>query len=89
MRYKARLCAKGFAQKYGIDYVDTYATVSRLSSIRLLLSVAVQDALEIIQLDVTTAFLYGKLDEEIYMSVPEVSQQEMDKCVNSSKACMD
>ena len=69
--FKACLVAKGYAQKYGIDYDDTFSPVVRFSSIRLLLAFAVQNDLLIHQMDVETAFLNGKLDEEIYIQQPE------------------
>ena len=70
-RFKARLVAKGYAQKYGIDYDEIFSPVVRFSSIRLLLAFAVQHDFLIHQINVETAFLNGKLDEEIYMKQPE------------------
>ena len=70
-RFKARLLAKGYTQKYGIDYGETFSPVVRFSSIRCLLAFAVQNDLLIHQMDVETAFLNGKLDEEIYMQQPK------------------
>ncbi|XP_047985264.1 uncharacterized protein LOC125225549 [Leguminivora glycinivorella] len=69
--YRARLVAKGFTQKFGIDYMDTYSPVVRHSSLRMLLSLAVELDLKIDHLDVKTAFLNGDLSEEIYMAQPE------------------
>ncbi|PHT72322.1 hypothetical protein T459_23107 [Capsicum annuum] len=66
-KYKARLIVKGFKQKKGLDYFDTYSPVTRITSIRMLIaSVAVYD-FQIHQIDVKTAFLNGDLEEEIYM----------------------
>ena len=70
-RFNARLVAKGYAQKYGIDYDEIFSPVVRFSSVRLLLAFAVQHDFLIHQMDVQTAFLNGKLDEEIYMQQPE------------------
>lgn len=70
-RFKARLLAKGYTQKYGIDYGETFSPVVRFSSIRCSLAFAVQNDLLIHQMDVETAFLNGKLDEEIYMQQPK------------------
>ncbi len=70
-RFKCRLVAKGFAQKYGIDYDETFSPVVRFSSIRVLLAYAIQNDMEIHQMDVVTAFLNGNLDETIYMEQPD------------------
>src|ERR1700733_13405567 len=71
IRLKPRLVARGFSQIYGIDYLDTYAPVVKLASIRILLAIAAIYGLEIHQMDVVTAFLAGELEEEIYMEQPE------------------
>lgn len=69
-KYKARLVAKGCSQKEGIDYDEVFAPVVRYNSVRLLLALAVEQNLEIDQMDVVAAFLHPKLDEEIYMELP-------------------
>ena len=66
-KYKARLVIKGYKQKEGLDYFDTYSPVTRISSIRMLIAIAAIHNLKIHQMDVKTAFLNGNLDEEIYM----------------------
>lgn len=70
-KFKARLVAKGYAQKYGIDYDETYAPVVHRSSLRVLLSDAVERGMIIHQMDVQTAFLNGILSEEIFMTQPD------------------
>ena len=65
------MVAKGYAQNYGIDYVETFSPVVHFSSIRTLLAFAVQHDMLIHQMDVVTAFLNGQLDEEIYMQQPD------------------
>lgn len=70
-RFKARLCARGFLQREGVDYTETFAPVVRYDSLRVLLAMVAQKDLELIQFDVKTAFLNGELKEEIYMEVPE------------------
>ena len=70
-KYKARLVVKGYKQKEGLDYFDTYSPVTRITSIRMLIAIAAIHNFEIHQMDVKTAFLNGELDEEIYMEQPE------------------
>jgi len=70
VRYKAILVAKGYAQREGIDYNEVFSPVVKHLSIRILLALVAQYELELNQLDVKTAFLYGDLKEEIYMSQP-------------------
>ncbi|KAK4397468.1 Retrovirus-related Pol polyprotein from transposon TNT 1-94 [Sesamum angolense] len=70
-KFKARLVAKGFKQKKGIDYFDTYSPVARLTTIQVFIELASIYNLSIHQMDVKTTFLYGELEEEIYMDQPE------------------
>ncbi|UYV66641.1 K02A2.6-like, partial [Cordylochernes scorpioides] len=70
-RYRARLVAKGFSQRRGIDYKETFAPVVRYDSVRVLLALATVMDMEIMQFDIKTAFLNGDLDEDIYMQIPE------------------
>ncbi|KAG8490590.1 hypothetical protein CXB51_013757 [Gossypium anomalum] len=70
-KFKAKLAAKGFTQKQGIDYFDTYAPVARIVTIRLLISLTFIYNLVVHQMDVKTTFLYGELEEEVHMEQPE------------------
>lgn len=70
-RYKARLVAKGYSQIPDIDYKETFAPVASMTTVRIMLCTAIQNSMEIIQFDIKTAFLYGELDEELYMECPE------------------
>jgi hypothetical protein len=63
----ARLVAKGFTQKEGIDYEETFSLVAILKSIQMLLAITSHFDYEIWQMDVKTAFLNGHLDEDIYI----------------------
>ncbi|KAK8559203.1 hypothetical protein V6N12_042485 [Hibiscus sabdariffa] len=69
--YKGRLVAKGFRQIHGVDYDETFSPVAMIKSIRILLAVAAFHDYEIWQMDVKTAFLNGKLEEDVYMTQPE------------------
>ncbi|RVW27193.1 Retrovirus-related Pol polyprotein from transposon RE1 [Vitis vinifera] len=69
-RYKAKLVAKGFTQTYGIYYQETFASVTKINSIRVLLSLAVNSNWPLHQLDVKNVFLNGDLEEEVFMSSP-------------------
>ncbi|KAI5336534.1 hypothetical protein L3X38_015802 [Prunus dulcis] len=67
---KARLMAKGYSQKPGIDYNETFAPVARLDTIRTLIALAAQKEWNLYQLDVKSAFLNGVLKEEVYVEQP-------------------
>lgn len=70
-RFRARLVAKGFSQKYGVDYFETFSPVISYPALRLLIALSVELDLNITHLDVTAAFLNCDLKETIYMEQPE------------------
>ena len=70
-RYKARIVAQGFSQKPHLDYTETFAPVAKFASLRSILAISAIEDLELHHMDVSSAFLNGDLDEEIYMSQPE------------------
>jgi len=78
-KYKARLVARGFEQRHGIDYDQIYAPVARIETIRLMLALSVEENLHIQQMDVVTAYIQGDLADEIYMKQPPMFEIES-KC---------
>ena len=65
-RYKARLVARGFDQKFGLDYDETFCPVVRMESLRTLVALSTQRGLELHQVDVHTAFLNSTLQEDLH-----------------------
>ncbi|GJU99049.1 putative ribonuclease H-like domain-containing protein [Tanacetum coccineum] len=70
VRNKARLVAQGYTQEEGIDYDEVFAPVARIEAIRLFLAFASFMGFIVYQMDVKSAFLYGTIDEEVYVSQP-------------------
>ena len=70
LKWKARWVARGFTQRYGIDYKETFASVIRAATFRVIFALAAYFDLEIEQLDVQTAFLYSDLEEIIFVEQP-------------------
>ena len=62
---------KGYSQRKGIDYVEIFSLVVKLTSIRILLSIVTSEKLHLDQMDVKTTFSHGDLEKEIYMQQPE------------------
>lgn len=71
MKYKARIVAKGYVQKQGVDYDEVFAPVTRIETIRLLLAIAAKGQWKVHHMDVKTAFLNGEIKEEVYVRQPE------------------
>lgn len=82
-RYKACLVAKGYTQRYGVDYQEIFAPVAKLDTIRILILLAVNRGWCLKQFDVKNAFLNGDL-EEVYMDIPPGVSFEMSK---KNKVC--
>ena len=68
--FKARWVVKGYTQREGIDYTKTYASVVNKATTKIILAVAAARGYYIKQMDIVTAFLYGPLEEEVYMEQP-------------------
>jgi hypothetical protein len=69
-KHKARFVARGFSQKEGIDYEETFAHVARYTSIRTIIALAAKMKLKLHQIDVKTTFLNGVIEEEVYIEQP-------------------
>ena len=71
MRAKARLVARGFSQREGIDYLETFSPCPRVPSIRLLTAIACELGLDLCHFDAEQAFVQSKLDEDVYLRMPQ------------------
>ena len=69
-RYKARIVALGNKKEYGVDYEETFAPVSKMTTVRTILAIATSQSWRLHQMDVKNAFLHGDPQEEIYMKLP-------------------
>ncbi|GKC61436.1 putative ribonuclease H-like domain-containing protein [Tanacetum coccineum] len=70
IRNKARLVAQGHTQEEGIDYDEVFAPIARIEAIRLFLAYASFVGFMVYQMDVKSAFLYGQIEEEVYVCQP-------------------
>ncbi|GKA01879.1 ribonuclease H-like domain-containing protein [Tanacetum coccineum] len=88
IRNKSHLVAKGYAQKEGIDFEESFAPVARLEVIRLFIAYAAHKSFTVYQMDVKTAFLYGPLKEEVYVNQPDgfVDPYHPDKVYSSQES---
>ena len=70
-RFKSRLVAQGHTQKEGLDYIDPYAPVTQMDSVKLIFAIIAREKLEFRQADVVTAFLTAEIDGDVYVKIPE------------------
>ena len=80
-RYKGRLVAKGFSQRPGFDYNETFAPTPKWASIRAILALAALEDLELESVDISSAYLNGELKEEVYMKQPEGFEEKLPEWV--------
>nr|GEV13674.1 reverse transcriptase domain-containing protein [Tanacetum cinerariifolium] len=71
IRNKSRLVVRGYLQKEGIDFKESFAPVARMEAIRIFLTYAAHKSITVFQMDVKTAFLHGSLKEDVYVCQPE------------------
>lgn len=71
IKHKARVVAKGYAQRYGVDFDEVFAPVAKLDTVRVILAIAANRGWEVHHMDVKSAFLNGFLTEEVYVTQPE------------------
>nr|GEY35030.1 hypothetical protein [Tanacetum cinerariifolium] len=88
IRNKSRLVAKGYAQKEGVDFEESFTHVARLEAVRLFIAYAAHKSFTVYQMDVKTTFLYGPLKEEVYVNQPDgfVDPYHPDKVYRLKKA---
>lgn len=70
-KFKCRLTAKGFKQIEGVDYGETFAPVARSTTLRIVIKIAIEKDMTLMQIDFTAAFLNALLNEELYLEDPE------------------
>jgi hypothetical protein len=70
-KHKAKFVARGFSQKEGIDYEETFSPVARYTSIRTIIALAAKMKWKLHQIDVKTSFLNGVIEEEVYIEQPQ------------------
>nr|GFA67429.1 retrovirus-related Pol polyprotein from transposon TNT 1-94 [Tanacetum cinerariifolium] len=88
IRNKSRLVAKGYAQKEGVDFEESFAHVAWLEAVWLFIAYAAHNSFTFYQMDVKIAFLYGPLKEEVYVNQPDgfVDPNQSDKVYRLKKA---
>jgi len=85
VRRKARIVARGFAQRPGFDFDETFAPVARLDTIRLLTALSTEMGTTLHQMDVITAYLHGEIDEELYMEAPTTLKEALEYIVRNER----
>ncbi|CAI7789542.1 unnamed protein product, partial [Closterium sp. NIES-53] len=85
-KFKARWVVRGFDQEHGRDFTETFAPVSRHTSLRILLAIAAMKKKKLRQIDIANAFLYAPVDAEIYVKLPHGSHGEPNQVCQLQKS---
>ncbi|MBW0514871.1 hypothetical protein O181_054586 [Austropuccinia psidii MF-1] len=86
-KYKAQLCAQGFAQTLGKDYSKTFAPTGRMHSLRTLITFSVTNGLKFQKQDIQSAFLNAKLEKNVYLGIPQgLGFDKKKQCLKLKKA---
>lgn len=82
-RRKARIVARGFSQQPGIDFHETFASVACLSTIRVVAALAAEHGMIINHYDITIAYLNGKLEEQVFMEIPQLTSKILERIIGT------
>ena len=85
VKAKATLAAKGFKQKHGVDYFETFSPTANAASIRLIVALACKVDWELLHLDIEQAFVQSELDHEVFMKLPQGCGSMSGKIVRLNK----
>ncbi|KAK3240939.1 hypothetical protein CYMTET_49259 [Cymbomonas tetramitiformis] len=86
LKRKSRVCVRGNKQEYGVDYYDTFAPCTQLSSVRVVITLALNLGLTVYHMDVDTAFLNSVLEEDLYVRLPRGLDYGGHRCAKLLKA---
>lgn len=70
-KFKARLVARGFLQKYGLTYHDSFAPVAKVVTVKIMLTYVVLNKWNVYQMDINNTFLHGTLEEDVFLTPPQ------------------
>ncbi|CAI7794742.1 unnamed protein product [Closterium sp. NIES-53] len=85
-KFEARWVVRGFDQEHGHDFTETFAPVSRHTSLRILLTIAAMKEKNLRQIDIANAFLYAPVDAEIYVELPHSSHGDPNQVCQLQKS---
>eukprot|EP00854_Cymbomonas_tetramitiformis_P034457 gene34457-biopygen30625 len=86
LKRKSRICVRGNKREYGVDYLDTFAPCTQLSSVRIVIVLALNLGLDVYHMDVDTAFLNPVLEEDLYVRLPRGLEHGGHRCAKLLKA---